>query len=86
MPFSQFKMEISTLRIWLTKSSSTLAWVGIFDLTAAGREITGIYYVELPVWIVIGIIYLVWITAMAKIFDYIYEKKKIPGVELMTQS
>jgi polar amino acid transport system permease protein len=69
----------------LTKSSSALAWVGIFDLTAAGVEITGIYYVVLPVWIVIGAIYLVWISALAKVFDYIYEKKKIPGVELLMQ-
>jgi len=69
----------------LTKSSSALAWVGIFDLTAAGVEITGIYYVVLPVWIVIGVIYLIWISAMAKVFDYLYEKWKIPGIELNMQ-
>ena len=69
----------------LTKSSSALAYVGIFDLTASGVEITGVYYIVLPVWIVIGVIYLVWITCMAKLADYIYEKKKIPGVELLMQ-
>ena len=69
----------------LTKSSSALAWVGIFDLTAAGVEITGIYYIVLPVWIVIGAIYLIWISAMTKVFDYLYEKWKIPGIELNMQ-
>jgi hypothetical protein len=39
----------------------------------------------LPVWIVIGAIYLVWITGFSKIMDIIYEKKKIPGVELIMQ-
>jgi len=71
----------------LTKSSSALGYVGIFNLTAVGTEIISIhYYSALPVWIVIGMIYLVWITAVARLADWVYEKKKIPGVELMMQS
>jgi polar amino acid transport system permease protein len=69
----------------LTKSTSALAFVGLYDLTAAGLSIKGITYEILPVWIVIGAIYLVWITGFSKIMDYIYEKKKIPGVELLLQ-
>jgi polar amino acid transport system permease protein len=69
----------------LTKSSSTLAFVGLFDLVGAGREIIGIEYNVLPVWLVVGAIYLAWITGFAKIMDIIYEKKKIPGVELLMQ-
>jgi len=69
----------------LTKSSSVLAFVGLFDLVGAGREIIGIEYTVLPVWIVIGAIYLAWITGFAKICDYVYEKVKIPGVELLMQ-
>jgi len=69
----------------LTKSSSVLAFVGLFDLVGAGREIIGIEYSVLPVWLVIGAIYLAWITGFAKIWDYIYEKVKIPGVDLLMQ-
>jgi polar amino acid transport system permease protein len=69
----------------LTKSTSTLGFVGFLDLTGAGLAIKGGTYEILPVWIVIGTIYFVWITAFAKIMDVIYEKKKIPGVELMMQ-
>jgi polar amino acid transport system permease protein len=70
----------------LTKSTSTLAFVGLYDLTAAGISIKGITYEILPVWIVIGAIYLVWIAGFSKIMDIIYERKKIPGVELAMQS
>jgi polar amino acid transport system permease protein len=70
----------------LTKSTSTLAFVGLYDLTAAGISIKGITYEILPVWIVIGAIYLVWITGFSKIMDIIYERKRIPGVELAMQS
>jgi polar amino acid transport system permease protein len=69
----------------LTKSTSVLAFVGISDLTAAGISIKGIEYVILPVWILIGLIYLAWITGFSKLMDIIYEKKKIPGVELSMQ-
>ena len=70
----------------LTKSTSTLAFVGLSDLTAAGILIRGVYFEILPVWIVIGVIYLVWITGFSKIMDLIYERKKIPGIELDMQS
>jgi polar amino acid transport system permease protein len=69
----------------LTKSTSTLAFIGLLDLTGAGLSIKGNTLQILPVWIVIGAIYLVWITGFSKIMDTIYEKKKIPGVELMMQ-
>ena len=70
----------------LTKSTSTLSFVGLYDLTAAGISIKGITYEILPVWIAIGAIYLVWITGFSKIMDIIYERKRIPGVELAMQS
>jgi polar amino acid transport system permease protein len=69
----------------LTKSTSTLAFIGLLDLTGAGLSIKGNTMQILPVWIVIGAIYLVWITGFSKIMDIIYEKKKIPGVELIMQ-
>ena len=69
----------------LTKSTATLAFVGLFDLVSAGISIKMRTFEILPVWIVIGGIYLIWITGFSKIMDVIYEKKKIPGVELLMQ-
>ena len=69
----------------LTKSTSTLAFVGLADLTRAGIALRSLTMQILPVWIVIGIIYFVWITSFSKLMDIIYEKKKIPGIELMMQ-
>lgn len=69
----------------LTKSTSTLAFVGLDDLTRAGIALRSLTMQILPVWIVIGVIYFVWITSFSKLMDIIYEKKKIPGVELMMQ-
>ena len=69
----------------LTKSSAVLAVVGINDLTSAGFTIRFRTFETLETWIVIGLIYLTWISAFAKIMDIIYERKKIPGVELVMQ-
>jgi polar amino acid transport system permease protein len=70
----------------LTKSSSVLAYVGISDLVSAGQAISMRTYQILPAWIVIGLIYLAWITTFAKLMDIVYEKQKIPGVEILMQS
>ena len=70
----------------LTKSSSVLAYVGISDLVSAGQAIAMRTYEILPAWLVIGLIYLAWITMFAKMMDIVYEKKKMPGIELMMQS
>src|SRR4030043_2005760 len=69
----------------LTKSTATLAYVGLSDLVSAGISIKGITYQILPVWLVIGMIYLAWITGFSKLMDLIYEKKRIPGVEFLMQ-
>jgi polar amino acid transport system permease protein len=70
----------------LTKSTATLAFVGIGDLISAGLTIRMRTFEILPVWIVIGIIYLIWISSVSKIMDIVYEKKKLPGLELDMQS
>ncbi len=70
----------------LTKSTATLAFVGISDLVSAGLTIRMRTFEIIPVWIVIGIMYLIWITVFSKIMDIVYEKKKIPGIELDMQS
>jgi polar amino acid transport system permease protein len=70
----------------LTKSTAVLAFVGISDLISAGLAIRMRTFEILPVWIIIGILYLVWITCVSKIMDNVYDKKKIPGIELDMQS
>jgi len=67
----------------LTKSTAVLSVAGFQDLVGAGRSIL-VYNMEIiPVWLVIGAIYFVWITGFSKVMDIIYDKKKIPGVELL---
>jgi len=69
----------------LTKSTATVAFVGLFDLVSAGMSIRMWTYQILPVWLVIGAVYFIWITSFSKLMDIIYEKKKIPGIELVMQ-
>ncbi len=69
----------------LTKSTATVAYVGLFDLVSAGKSISYATFQILPVWLVIAAIYLVWITVFAKVMDIIYERKRIPGIEFLMQ-
>jgi polar amino acid transport system permease protein len=69
----------------LTKSTSTLAYIGFMDLVGAGRSILINNMQIIPVWLVVAAIYFIWITGFSKGMDILYEKKKIPGVELLMQ-
>jgi polar amino acid transport system permease protein len=69
----------------LTKSTAVLSVAGFMDLVGAGRSILIRNMEIIPVWLVIAAIYFVWITGVSKMMDIIYEKKKIPGVELLMQ-
>lgn len=60
-----------------------LGLIGLMDLTGAGRAIIGTKYIVIETWIFIAIIYLVWIMVFTRIADIIYEKKKIPGIEIL---
>jgi len=66
----------------LTKSTAALGVVGARDLTRVGRAVVSYTYRVLETWIFIAIIYLVWITVVTKIADIVYERKKIPGIEI----
>ena len=70
----------------LTKSTAVLSFVGLMDLVGAGRSIIFRTMEVFPVWLFIGLIYLIWIIGFSKMMDIIYEKKKIPGVEFEMQS
>jgi polar amino acid transport system permease protein len=69
----------------LTKSTAVLSYVGLMDLVGAGRSILFRNMEILPVWIIVALIYLIWITGFSKMTDIIYERKKLPGVELAMQ-
>jgi polar amino acid transport system permease protein len=69
----------------LTKSTAVLSYVGLMDLVGAGRSILFQTMEILPVWIIVALIYLIWITGFSKMTDIIYERKKLPGVELGMQ-
>ncbi len=69
----------------LTKSTAVLSYVGLMDLVGAGRSILFRNMEILPVWIIVALIYLIWITSFSKMTDIIYERKKLPGVELAMQ-
>jgi polar amino acid transport system permease protein len=66
----------------LTKSTSAVALIGFSDLTMAGKNIAGITYDVIGAYMLVAAIYLGWITAFTKVADIVYEKKKIPGIEL----
>jgi len=66
----------------LTKSTAALGLIGAMDLTGVGKTIAGQTYRVLETWAFVAIIYLIWITAFTKIADIVYEKKKIPGIEI----
>ena len=66
----------------LTKSTPALLVIGVRDLTAAASTIIGQTYRVLETYFFIAILYLVWITVVTKIMDIVYEKKKIPGIEI----
>lgn len=66
----------------LTKSTSALLVIGVRDLTSAGKTIAGQTWRILETWTFIAIVYLIWISIMMKISDIVYEKVKIPGIEI----
>ena len=56
--------------------------MGLLDLTGAGRIIAGETYIVLATYTFIAVVYLGWITLFTKVADIVYEKKRIPGIEL----
>jgi len=66
----------------LTKSTAALLVIGVKDVTAVGKSIAGLSFRYLEVYAFVAIIYLIWISVMMKITDIVYEKVKIPGIEI----
>jgi len=66
----------------LTKSTPALLAIGVYELTSVAKSITAHYFRPLETYAFVALIYLVWISSVAKIADMLYEKMKIPGVEI----
>lgn len=66
----------------LAKSTPALLTVGVRDLTAAGRSIASQTFRFVETYAFIALIYLLWISIVMKILDIIYDKVKIPGIEI----
>jgi len=67
----------------LAKSTAAILLIGVRDLTGAGRTIADQTFRILETWGFIALIYLTWITIIMKILDVLYEKVKIPGIEIV---
>ncbi|MEM0095195.1 MAG: amino acid ABC transporter permease [Candidatus Bathyarchaeia archaeon] len=66
----------------LTKSTAALLILGVPELTSTGRRIASIYFRYIETYLVIAIIYLAWVTVVTKIADKVYERVRIPGIEI----
>lgn len=62
-----------------------LGLIGLIDITGAARAIIGTKCIVVETWIFLAMICLVWIMVFTRIADIIYEKKKIPGIEISVQ-
>ena len=66
----------------LTKSTAALLVIGVLELTGVAQMIAGLTFRILEAYAFIAIIYLVWVTIVIKISDVVFEKVRIPGLEV----
>ncbi len=66
----------------LAKSTAALLTIGGKDLTAAGRTMASQTWRILESYTFIALIYFLWITTVMKALDILYNKVKIPGLEV----
>ncbi len=66
----------------LAKSTPALSTIGVTDLFAVGRSIGSRSFRFIETYAFIALIYLIWISVVMKILDIIYDKVKLPGIEI----
>ncbi len=66
----------------LAKSTATLLVIGERDLNAVLTSIAHRFFRFIETYAFGALIYLIWISIMIKILDIIYDKIKIPGIEI----
>ena len=65
----------------LAKSTAALLVIGGKDLTAAARTMATHLFRPLECYAFAALLYFLWIFAVCKFLDILYEKVKIPGME-----
>ncbi len=63
-------------------STSALIVIGVRELTNVSKTIAAQTFKPLEVYLIAGLIYFAWIYISLKVIDYIYDKVKIPGLEV----
>jgi len=66
----------------LAKSTAALLVIGVPELTSALKSIASWTWKVLEVYAFGALIYLLWISIMMKALDILYNKVKIPGIEI----
>jgi polar amino acid transport system permease protein len=66
----------------LTKSTPGLLIISVMELAGVARGIVSLTFRSLETYGFVALIYLAWISAVAKIADILYERWKIPGIEI----
>mgnify|MGYP001070294906 CR=1 FL=1 len=66
----------------LAKSTAALLVIGERELAGVGRTIASQTFKVIETYAFIALIYLLWITAVMKALDILYNKVKIPGIEI----
>ncbi len=68
----------------LGKSTAALLVLpGVLDLAGAARAIASWTWKHLEVYGLTALIYLLWLSIMMKLLDVLYDKVRIPGIEVM---
>ena len=66
----------------LSKSTPALLFIAVNELTGVARGIVSLTFRSLETYGFVALIYLAWISGVAKIADVLYERWKIPGIEI----
>jgi len=64
------------------RSSAALLAIGLIDLAGAAKTVAILTFRPLETYVFAAIIYLIWISITLKISDILYERLKIPGIEI----
>jgi len=66
----------------IARSSAALLAIGMLDLAGALQTIASLSFRNLETYAFGALIYLIWISITLKVADILYEKVKIPGIEI----
>ncbi len=67
-------------------STSALIVIGLRELTTVSKSIAAQTFKPLQVYLLTGLIYLIWISASLKALDHVYSRVRIPGLEVSAEA